>query len=187
MRTNRLALFVPVALAALIVSGCGTNDSAKTEAEVFLQATQQPGPADVPMISGVDVTIPTLIITSKAKSPSAVLSPQDDVVLNQWVVTCTRTDGGTVASPSWQNFETVYVPANGTANLQNYRIFPAEYFLQEPLVQLLPGNAGLDKETGKANIRQRLHVEIFGKTVAGKAISVAFDVNLNFFYTIVVP
>jgi hypothetical protein len=182
MRTYRLALFLPVALAALLVSGCGSNDSAKTEAEVVLSATQQPGPADVPMSAGGDVTITTLIITSKAKSPSAVLSQQDDAVLNDWVVTCTRTDGGTVASPQWRNFETVYVPANGTANLQNYRIFPAEYFQQPPLFQLLPGNGGFDKETGKTNIRQRLHVEIFGKTVAGKSISVAFDVNLNFFY-----
>jgi len=187
MRTYRLALFVPVALAALIVSGCGNNDSAKTVAEVFLQATQQPGPADVPMAAGGDVTIPTLIITSKAKSPSAVLSQQDDVVLNQWVVTCTRTDGGTVASPSWQNFETVYVPANGTANLQNYRIFPAEYFKLAPLYQLFPENGGYDPVTNRSNIRQRLHVEIFGKTVAGKAISVAFDVNLNFFYLVNVP
>jgi hypothetical protein len=51
-----------------------------------------------------------------------------------------------------------------------------------PLVQLLPGNDGFDKETGKTNIRQRLHIEIFGKTVAGKQISVAFDVDVNFVY-----
>ena len=37
-----------------------------------------------------------------------------------------------------------------------------------PLNQLFPENGGFDKETGKHNIRQRLHIEIFGKTVAGK-------------------
>ncbi len=182
MRTYRLALFVPVALAALVIAGCGGNDSAKTEAEVYLSASQQPGPADVPMAAGGDVVIPTLIVTSHPKSPSVVLSQQDDAVLNDWVVTCSRTDGGTVTSPSWQNFETVYVPAGGTANLQNYRIFPAEFFLKPPLYQLFPQNGGFDSETGQTNIRQKLHVEIFGKTVAGKRISVAFDVNLNFFY-----
>jgi hypothetical protein len=182
MRTNRLALLVPVALAALVLAGCGNNDSAKTEAEVYLSATQQPGPADVPMSAGGDVTIPTLILNSHAKSPSVVLSQQDDVVLNDWVVTCTRSDGGATASPQWQNFETVYVPAGGATSLQNYRIFPAEYFQQPPLFQLFPQNGGFDKETGKTNIRQTLHVQIFGQTVAGKKISVAFDVNLNFFY-----
>ncbi len=182
MRTYRLALFVPVALAVLVLAGCGNNDSAKTEAEVYLSAQQQPGPADVPMSTGVDVVIPTLVLSSHAKSPSVVLSQQDDVVLNDWVVTCTRSDGGTAASPQWQNFETVYVPAGGTTSLQNYRIFPAEYFQQPPLFQLFPQNGGFDKETGKTNIRQTLHVQIFGQTVAGKKISVAFDVNLNFFY-----
>jgi hypothetical protein len=139
------------------------------------------------MVAGGDVTIPTLVISSHPKSPSVVLSQQADVILNQWVVTCSRTDGGTTASPSWQNFETVYIPAGGSSNLQNYRIFPAEYFKQPPLYQLYPENGGYDRETGKTNIRQKLHIEIFGKTVAGKKISVVFDVNLNFFYAVNVP
>lgn len=182
MRTYRLAVFALIALGALGVAGCGGNHTADTEAEVFLSTQVQPGPADVVMSGGVDVIIDTLVITSHPKSPTVVLSAQDDVILDQWVVTCTRTDGGTAASPRWQNFYTVYIPANGSTQLQNYRIFPAEYFNQLPLVQLFPGNDGFDKETGKTNIRQRLHIEVFGKTVAGKKISVAFDVNLNFFY-----
>jgi hypothetical protein len=182
MRTYRLAIFALIALGALGVAGCGGNTSAKTEAEVFLSTTVEPGPADVVMSSGVDVIIDTLTITSHPKSPTAVLSAQDDAILDQWVITCTRTDGGTVASPSWQNFYTAYVPANGTTTLKNYRIFPAEYFLQAPLYQLFPQNGGFDKETGKTNIRQKLHIEIFGKTVAGKKISVALDVNLQFLY-----
>jgi hypothetical protein len=180
MRTHRLALFVPIALAALVVAGCRSNSSANTEAEVFLSYAVNPGPADVDVCGGTDVIVDSLTISSHSKSPSVTLSQQDDVILDQWVVTCTRTDGGTVASPSWQNYYTVYVPAGGSASLQNYRIFPAEYFLQQPLVQLLPGNARFDKETGNPNIRQRVHVEVYGKTVAGKKISIPMDFNLNF-------
>jgi hypothetical protein len=180
MRTHRLALFVPVALAALVMAGCRSNSSANTEAEVFLSYAVNPGPADVDVCGGVDVIIDSLTITSHAKSPAVTLSQQDDVILDQWVVTCTRTDGGTVASPSWQNFYTVYVPAGGSASLQNYRIFPAEYFLQAPLYQLLPQNGGYDKETGNTNIRQRVHIDLYGKTVAGKKISIPMDFNLNF-------
>jgi hypothetical protein len=182
MRTYRLAVFALIALGALGVAGCGGNRSANTEAEVFLSTQVQPGPADVVMSGGLDVTIDTLTITSHPKSPTVVLSAQDDAILDQWVVTCTRTDGGTVASPSWQNFYTVYIPANGSTQLSNYRIFPADYFLQAPLYQLFPGNGGFDKETGNTNIRQKLHIEIFGKTVAGKKISAVLDVNLNFTY-----
>jgi hypothetical protein len=186
MRTHRLAIFALIGLGALALAGCyDGNSTADTEAPVFLSTTVEPGPAEVSMSAGADVTIEALTITSHPKSPSVTLSAQDDVILTQWVVTCTRTDGGTVASPQWQNFYTAYVPANGTATLANYRIFPAEYFSQAPLYQLFPQNGGIDKETSNTNIRQKLHIEIFGKTVAGKAISVAFDVNLKFAYQFV--
>jgi hypothetical protein len=187
MKTYRLALFLPVALVALVVAGCRSNNSADTEAEVFLSYTVNPGPADVDVCGGTDVVIDSLTINSHSKSPSATLSQQDDVILDQWVVTCTRTDGGTVASPGWQNFYTVYVPAGGSANLQNYRIFPSEYFLQSPLYQLFPVNGGYDKETNKSNIRQRVHIDLYGKTVAGKKISMPMDFNLNFYCSAVTP
>ena len=183
MRTHRLAIFALIGLGALAMAGCyNGNSTADTSAPVFLSTTVEPGPAEVSMSAGADITIEVLTITSHAKSPSVTLSAQDDVILTEWVITCSRTDGGTVASPQWQNFYTAYVPANGTATLGNYRIFPANYFSQAPLYQLFPENGGFDKETSNTNIRQRLHIEVFGKTVAGKAISVAFDVNLNFVY-----
>jgi hypothetical protein len=183
MRTHRLAIFALIALGALALAGCyGSNDSADTEAPVFLSSTVEPGPADVALSGGVDVTIEQLTIQSHPKSPAVVLSGQDDVVLTEWVVTPVRTDGGTVASPVWHNFYTAYVPAGGTASLANYRIYPVEYFSQAPLYQLFPQNGGFDKETNKTNIRQRLNIEVFGKTVAGKKVSLVFDVNLNFFY-----
>ena len=183
MRTHRLAIFALIGLGALVLAGCyGGNSSAQTEAPVFLSESITEGPAEVDVAIPVDVIIENMTIESRAKSPSVTLSAQDDVILTEWVITCSRTDGGTVASPQWQNFYSVYVPAGGSANVQNYRIFPSDYFKQAPLVQLFPENGGYDKETNKTNIRQRIHIEVFGKTVAGKAVSLAFDVNLNFFY-----
>ena len=183
MRTHRLAIFALIGLGALVLAGCyGGNSSAQTEAPVFLSANVTEGPLAVNMSTSTQVVIPTGTINSKAKSPSATLSAQDDVVLTQWVVTCTRTDGGTVASPQWQNFFQAYVPAGGSVTWTNLPIFPEEYFQQAPLYQLFPVNGGYDKETNKTNIRQRLHIEVFGKTVAGKAVSLVFDVNLNFVY-----
>lgn len=181
MRPYRLALLALIVVALVGLAACGSNSSAKTEAEVFLSVTIPQGVADVNMATTADVSNGNLVISSHAKSPDAVLSQQDDAILTEWVVTCTRTDGGTAVSPEWRNFETVYVPAGGSAPLQNYRIFPANYFMQPPLNQLLCSGC-LDKETNNPNIRQRLHVAIYGKTVAGKKISVEWDQNINFFW-----
>ena len=183
MRPGRLALFALIALGALALAGCyDGNKTAETEAPVFLSADVPSLDPEVSMSLGADVTITTLTISSHAKSPSVTLSPQQDVILDLWVITCTRTDGGTVASASWQNFYTAYVPAGGSVNVTNARVFPAEFFGQLPLVNLFPQNGGLDTETGQPTIRQKLRIEVFGKTVAGKKISVAFDLNYKFAY-----
>ncbi len=179
MKSNRLVLFVLLAVAMFGIAGCGNNTSSKTEAEVYLSQSITQGPAEVDISVPADVAIANMTITSHAKAASMVLSQQDDVILTDWVITPSRSDGGTVASPVWTNHYQVYVPAGGTASLQNYRIFPAEYFQQPPLNQLY---SGPDKETANCNIRQRLNIAIYGKTVAGKSISLVFDVNLNFYY-----
>ncbi len=181
MRPYRLALFALIVVVLVGLAACGSNNSAKTEAEVYLSANLTQSTADVNMATSGDVSNANVTINSHPKSPSAVLSQQDDAILTDWVVTCTRTDGGTAASPEWRNFETVYVPAGGSAPLTDYRVFPSNYFSQPPLNQLLcPGC--LDKETNNASIRQRLHVAIYGKTVAGKSVSVEWDQNVQFFW-----
>lgn len=179
---NRLFGFFLVA-AVVVLAGCAAgNHSADQEAPVILTVDVPEGVADVNIALRQDVAMPTMTIKSQPKAPGTTLGPQDDVILTEWVITPVRADGGTVASPQWREFRNVTVPAGGTANLQNYRIFPAEYFDQQPLVQLYPQNGGFDRETGKTNIRQRLQIEIFGKTVAGRRVSVRFDWNLNFYY-----
>ncbi len=180
MKLYRLATITTLALVGLW--GCGGNDSRDTEAPIFLSVEIEQGPADVDVSVPVDVVIPQMTISSRAKSPSEILSQQQDVQLNEWVVTPIRTDGGAVASPQWRNYYSVYVPANGSTDLQNYRIFPSDYFRELPLSYLFPENGGFDPSTGQRTVRQRLHIEVFGRTIAGQDVSVAFDVNLNFFY-----
>jgi hypothetical protein len=183
MRTQRLAVFALIALGALATAGCyDGNSTATTEAPVFLSVDVPTGVGDVFMSTSGDVSLATVTFTSHSKSPTGTLSQQQDVILSEWVVTCSRTDGGTVASPQWRLIRTIYVPADGSVNAEGFPIFPFNNFSQAPLLQLFPENGGYDKETGNSNIRQRLHIEVFGKTVAGQAVSVGFDVNVNFFY-----
>lgn len=184
MKIERFTLAVALGLAVGMLPGCsGSNSSTDTPAAVVLSVEIEEGPADWPVDTGADLVIGRMRILSQAKSPTGDLSQQQDVTLTEWVVTPYRTDGGTKASPEWRNFYTVYVPAGGNADLENYRIYPAEFFRQAPLLQLFPENGGYDLETGQPFIRQRLHVEVFGKTVAGRRISVAFDVTIRFYYS----
>jgi hypothetical protein len=183
MKLSRLVAFSTLGLAALAALGCyGGNSSGNTQAPVVLTVDLRSSPADIDMSAVVDVTVTQMTISSQSKVPGVILSQQQDVTLKEWVVTCTRTDGGTVASRQWRNFYNVYVPANGTANLQNYRIFPGEYFRETPLAQLFPENGGYDSETGKRNIRQKLQVDVYGTTLAGERVVLSFPLDLNFFY-----
>ena len=58
MRTHRLAVFALIALGALALAGCyGSNETADTEAPVFLSEDITEGPADVDISVPVDVVI----------------------------------------------------------------------------------------------------------------------------------
>ncbi len=183
MRPSRAVALCCVAATTLFVAGCTGNHSADEEAGVVLSWSFTEGPAEQNVNSFSDIDVGNMTITSQAKSSNFVLSQQQDVQLTEWVVTPVRSDGGTVASPQWRNFYMVYVPAGGTTSIQNLRIFPASYYTEPPLNQLFPANGGADKETGKPEIRQRLHVDVYGKTVSGKSVVLRFDVGIRFYYS----
>jgi hypothetical protein len=184
MKYSRFLMATLLGLALLALLACSSgNHSSDTEAEVFLTPNITTGPSDQNVNSLDDLTIPAVTITSRFKSAGpAPTGNQADVYLTDWVVTPSRSDGGTIASPVWRNYYLAYVPQGGAASLNNYRILPAEFYRQAPLNQLFPENGGIDKETGATSIRQRLQVEAFGKTVAGKKVSVSFPVDVRFFY-----
>lgn len=180
--TRRTLSALATVLLAVTIAGCTGNHSADTEADVFITVDITQGVADVDVSVPSDVAIQNMTFRSQSKAPGAVLGPQQDAIFTEWVVTPSRADGGTKASPQWRWYYNVTVPAGGQANLQNYRIFPSDYFRQMPLSQLFPENGGIDVETGKRTIRQRLDVEAFGKTISGRRLSVQFSVTVNFFY-----
>jgi hypothetical protein len=182
----RVALALVVCLSMFLLS-CGGNSALDdTEAVVILTVdVQQYNPdIDICLTAGFDVPIEELDIESNPKSPSVVLNSSQDVQLTRWVVTPYRTDGGSTASPTWSYDLTVTVPAGGNASLENYRAFPAEYFDLEPLLYLKPENGGVDPETGNSNIRQSITLQLFGRTISGKAVStepipIAFNFTCN--------
>ncbi len=170
-----------IAVVAALAVSCGGNSTLNdTQAVVVLSVNIDKYTPDVPVCFPIDLVIENMSVNSQAKDPTTGLTSNQDVVLSRWVVTPYRTDGGTAVSPAWSHDLDVYVPAGGTATLNNYRVYPAEYLTQAPLIYLLPENGGFDPETGNRNIRETLKVEIFGQTVSGKSVSVVFHVAFNF-------
>ena len=170
---------------AVVVASCGGNSTLnETEAAVYLSAEITLYNPDIGLSTYLpafqDVSIETMSISSHPKNPSAPISAAQDVTLSRWVVKPYRTDGGSTASPEWSYDLDIFVPAGGEATLDNYRVYPAEFFSQVPLSYLLPENGGVDPETGQTNIRQTMGVEIFGVTAGGKSVSVRFNVAFNF-------
>jgi hypothetical protein len=174
-------VFVTLALALTVWSCGGSSTLDNTEAAVFLtvDVSEYSPEVDLCLLQS-DITISSMDVTSQAKSPGAELGVQQDVNLKRWVIKPYRTDGGSTTSPEWTYDNAVYVPADGSASLENYRIYPYELLGQIPLAYLLPENGGIDPETGNTNIRQSFELQIFGETVSGKSvatepISIAFN------------
>lgn len=162
-------------LAAGLVLGAGCSGGSaldNTGAAVFLtiEIEEYNPEVNVCAVAG-DLTITEMSVMSNPKNPDQTLTPNQDARLTDWEVTARRTDGGTVTSPDWYNAITVYVPAGGTADLENYRIYPEEYLDDPPFNYLFPENGGVDPETGQTFIREALRLTLYGRVVSGKEIS----------------
>ena len=172
-----------LALAVAVVS-CGGNSSLdNTVATVFLTVEIEEHNPDVDVCNQFsDLVISKMTITSNPKDPGGTTTANQDVSLTRWVITPYRTDGGSTASPEWSYDTAVYVPAGGTADLENFRVYPLEDLNEVPLAYLLPENGGIDPETGNSNIRESFELQIFGRTVSGKSIATEkVSIGYNFF------
>ena len=174
---------IVLALAVAVVS-CGGNSSLdNTVATVFLTVEIEEHNPDVDICTQVgDLVVLSMTITSNPKDPDGSTSANQDVNLTRWVITPYRTDGGSTASPEWSYDQAVYVPSGGSANLDNYRVYPLEFLNEVPLANLFPANGGFDPETGNFNIRQSHELQIFGRTVSGKSVATEkVSIGYNFF------
>jgi len=157
----------------MAVAGCsGSSALDNSGAAVFLTVELEHYDPEINLcIETEDLTISTLKINSRPKNPAEALTSNQDVNLNEWVVTVRRIDDGTVTSPDWTNAVSVFVPAGGIATLENYRVYPEEYLDDPPFNYLFPENGGVDPETGNLFVREALHLVINGRVVSGKTIS----------------
>ena len=176
-------VFVTLALALVVWSCGGSSTLDNDQATVFLTVDVEEYNPEIDLcLQSTDIAISGMEITSETKDPQGASSANMDVNLKRWVITPYRTDGGSTASPEWTYDTMVYVPAGGSADLENYRIYPFENLGLVPLAHLLPENGGFDPETGNSNIRQSFELQIFGQTVSGKNVAtVPISIAFNFY------
>ena len=181
---NRIMQVCIVLALAVVVVSCGGNSSLDNSvATVFLTVDIQENNPDIDICTQVgDITVSSMSITSSPKDPGGAVSANQDVTLTRWVITPYRTDGGSTASPEWSYDQSVFVPAGGSASLDNYRVYSQLLLNEVPLAYLFPANGGFDPETGNRAIRQSLELQIFGRTVSGKSVATQkVSIDYNFF------
>jgi hypothetical protein len=184
MKKLTLSLFLLVAAAALALPGCSTNTQGDSASPVFCFATFQLLPLNVNVASNAAVQFSTTNITCRLKNPAATSVSFMDTQLDKYTVTWARLDGGTVASPTQDFGGNVTVPPNGSSTLTNYPYMSADSLIRPPLDQLFPFNGGIDKQTGRAEIRQAGRVTWYGHTLSGQpVVSDVATFDLIFFYS----
>jgi hypothetical protein len=170
-KLSLLSLVAVAALALSALSGCSTNTQGDSASPVFLVGNFQLLPLGVNVASNAPVQFTTTILTSRLKNPGATSLQFLDVQVDQYIVAWSRIDGGKTASPQQTFGGNVIVPPNGSATLTNYPYMSADSLIRPPLDQLFPFNGGVDKETGRSEIRQAGRVTWYGHTLSGQPVT----------------
>jgi hypothetical protein len=159
---------VVVMIAAL--PGCSTNTQGDNASPVFLAGEFTLLPLQKCVDSNTALQFSTTALRNRLKNPAVAVTQFLDVQVDTYFVVWKRIDGGTVSSPTQQFGGNVIVPANGSGTLTNYPYMSADNLLRPPLDQLFPFNGGVDKETGRVEIRQSGNVTWYGHTLSGQPV-----------------
>lgn len=183
---NRRALLLPggaaLLLLLLVLPGCSSNSQQDDPAPVFLEVNFKELPAAKNVADGSLLQFKTVEVTSVVKNPGADTSHFLDVYIQDYVVEWRRVDGGTTA-PATELFGGNFtVPVGGTATLTNYIFQSISASLRPPLDQLFPYNGGLDRETGRPEIRCEGIVTFRGRTFSGEPVNGTGHFGMTFVY-----
>ena len=167
------SFLLPTIIAALALAtlpGCSTNVQGDSASPVFCFGNFQLLPLTVNVASNAPVQFTNTILNCRVKNSSLTSLQFLDTQIDQYTVVWSRLDGGTKVSPTQTFGGNVVVPPNGNASLSNYPYMSADSLIRPPLDQLFPFNGGIDKETGRSEIRQAGRVTWYGHTLSGQAV-----------------
>ena len=174
-----------------LAASCGTSGGLQdTSAPVILvvnSLTADNTPfGDVLTSDGVlpaDVVIASL--TARMKNPTDLTLPTlQEILLERYEVTFSRTDGGSVIPPGFQRAISakVRVTPHGAVTERvtdlTLVLVPATHKSQPPLSHLI--QPGFEPVTGFVNIQVTVTVRFFRHTIAGDAVQAVATIGLNF-------
>ncbi|KAA0254612.1 MAG: hypothetical protein EDX89_08845 [Acidobacteria bacterium] len=182
---NRRGFLLPggaALLLLLLLPGCSSNNQADDPAPVYLRVDFKLLPALKNVADGALLQFDTVEVTSVLKNPGADASRFLDVQVEDYVIEWKRVDGGTAAPKPERFGGNFVVPAGGTTTLTNYPFMSISASLLPPLDQLFPYNGGLDRETGRPEIRCEGIVTFRGRTYAGDPVNGTGYFSMTFVY-----
>ncbi len=189
--TRRVTATAAVCSLVLTVAGCGTSGGLQNTSApvVLIVSSLLAGNAPFGDVLSTDGTLPedTVVVTliARMKNPSDLSQPGlQDILVERYEVTFSRTDGGTAKPPGFQRAISakVRVTPNGstteTITGLTLVLVPSTLKSQPPLSHLiLPG---FEPVTGFVSIQATATVRFFGHTIAGDAVQAEAAIGLNF-------
>ncbi len=180
---NRTPLAATLLAGVLAVTGCSSNSQGDDASPVFLSVGYSLLPESWNVGSGAPLQLDTTDLRSVLKNPGAGSSSFLDTRLDDYIVEWKRIDGGTKV-PDPETFAgNVLIPAGGTSTLSNYPYMSRTALIRAPLDQLLPFNGGIDRETGRNEIRCQATVTYRGRTLSGQPVRGVGNFGMTFLYS----
>ena len=179
----RFPLLAVLAVALLALPGCSSNTQGDDATPVYFSISYDELPLEWNVGSYAPLQIETTSVKSNLKNPSGGSSSYLDARLEDYVVEWTRVDGGTKVPAPEPFVGNVLVPAGGVSTLTDYPYMTRSALIASPLDQLLPFNGGIDRETGKSEIRCRATVTYRGRTLAGEPVRGTGSFGMTFLYS----
>lgn len=187
----KLGLVASVAVLALGCSASGLVDETENAVVLVLNSitpTTEHAFGDVITNGTIFDDTVEVKFSAHLKAPIATdplnFTPElQDIVLERYEVTYTRTDGGTAVPPGFVRGLTarVRLTALGSGELKetvvSLVIFPNTTKAQPPISYLIA--PGSEPDTNYTNIQVNARVQFFGKTLAGDEVTVVGFIGIN--------
>jgi len=180
---NRTPLAAVLLAGVLSVAGCSSNSQGDDASPVFLSVNFKTLPESWNIGSGLPLVLDATEVRSVLKNPGAGSSSFLDTRLDDYVVEWKRMDGGTKAPETETFVGNVLIPAGGTTTLAKYDFMTRTALQRAPLDQLLPFNGGIDRETGRNEIRCQATVTFRGRTLSGQPVQGVGAFGMTFLYS----
>jgi hypothetical protein len=180
--STRIAAAILLSMAFVSLSSCSTNSQGDDANPIYLTVDFTLLPAVKQVSSGSLLQFSTVTLKSVLKSPTSGASSMLDVRLDDYIIEWKRIDGGTKAPKTEVFGGNLIIPAGGTSTLTNYPFMSASALEASPLDQLFPYNGGIDRETGKSEIRCIGTVTFRGHTISGLPVQGSQGFSMTFVY-----